>query len=170
MIKTILVPTDGSGHANRAVAFATEIAEKCEARLVLLHVMSSEPLTDELRHMAEAEHLTAGSAGASPANVPEARFPASMTPGSEDETYRVRSRWTAAGAGRADVRIGGPEVAAELAEQGLNNTEIELSECWDDAFLRVFFESRPTSAEDDGDAASCVLRDSLFADDDIDLL
>ena len=39
MIKTILVPTDGSGHAKKAVDLAAEIAEKYGARLVILHVL-----------------------------------------------------------------------------------------------------------------------------------
>jgi hypothetical protein len=87
-----------------------------------------------------------------------------------EETYRVRSRWTTSGAGRADVRISGTDVATDLAEQGLTETEVALSECWDDGFLRVFFERSPAGSEDDGEAAACVLTDSLFADDDIDLM
>jgi len=39
MIKTILVPTDGSDHANKAVGLATDLALKYGASLVLLHVI-----------------------------------------------------------------------------------------------------------------------------------
>ena len=38
MIKTIVVPTDGSAHAKKAVDLAADIAEKYGARIVLLHV------------------------------------------------------------------------------------------------------------------------------------
>jgi len=39
MIKTILVPTDGSGHAKKAIDLAADIAEKYGARMVILHVL-----------------------------------------------------------------------------------------------------------------------------------
>jgi nucleotide-binding universal stress UspA family protein len=39
MIKTVLVATDGSAHADRAVAAAAEIAAKFRARLVAVHTL-----------------------------------------------------------------------------------------------------------------------------------
>ena len=47
MIKTILVPTDGSGHAKKAIDLAADIAEKYGARMVILHVL--------LRHTSESD-------------------------------------------------------------------------------------------------------------------
>ncbi len=47
MIKTIIVPTDGSDHAAKAVELAADIAVKYGARLVLLHAL--------LRHTTAAE-------------------------------------------------------------------------------------------------------------------
>lgn len=47
MIKTILVPTDGSGHAKKALDLATDLAQKYGARMVVLHVL--------LRHASEAD-------------------------------------------------------------------------------------------------------------------
>ena len=47
MIKTIVVPTDGSAHANKAIGLAAEIAEKFDARLVIMHVL--------LRHASETD-------------------------------------------------------------------------------------------------------------------
>lgn len=47
MIKTILVPTDGSGHAKKAIDLAADMAEKYGARMVILHVL--------LRHMSESD-------------------------------------------------------------------------------------------------------------------
>lgn len=47
MIKTIVVPTDGSAHAKKAIDLAADIAEKYDARMVILHVL--------LRHASELE-------------------------------------------------------------------------------------------------------------------
>ena len=47
MIKTIVVPTDGSSHAKKAIDLAADIAEKYGARLVILHVL--------LRHTSESD-------------------------------------------------------------------------------------------------------------------
>jgi nucleotide-binding universal stress UspA family protein len=40
VIKKILVPTDGSGHAKRAVEFASDLASNYGAALHLMHVLS----------------------------------------------------------------------------------------------------------------------------------
>ena len=47
MIKTIVVPTDGSAHAKKAVDLAADIAEKYDARMVILHVL--------MRHTSESD-------------------------------------------------------------------------------------------------------------------
>ena len=47
MIKTIVVPTDGSAHAKKAIDLAGDIAEKYGARMVILHVL--------LRHSSESD-------------------------------------------------------------------------------------------------------------------
>ncbi len=39
MIKTIVVPTDGSDHANKAIDLGADIAGKYGARIVILHVL-----------------------------------------------------------------------------------------------------------------------------------
>lgn len=54
MIRTILVPTDGSEHANKAVDLAADIASKYGAKMIILHAL--------LRH-ASAEELKASLAG-----------------------------------------------------------------------------------------------------------
>ena len=90
MFETILVPTDGSEHANKAVELASDIAEKYKARMVLLHVLPTGPLPDSLRRMAQAEHITSASPGAAPL-TPEGQFPASTIFGKEDETQEVRN-------------------------------------------------------------------------------
>jgi nucleotide-binding universal stress UspA family protein len=47
MIKTIVVPTDGSAHAKKAIDLAADIAGKYGARMVFLHVL--------LRHTSESD-------------------------------------------------------------------------------------------------------------------
>ena len=60
MVETILVPTEGSDHADKAVAFAADIAQKYQADIVLLHVLSDPGggrVSGELRGLARLEHL-----------------------------------------------------------------------------------------------------------------
>jgi nucleotide-binding universal stress UspA family protein len=60
MFKTILVPVDGSEHANRAVAIAADMAVKYGAELVLLHVMTtlgSARVPPDLVDLAKIEHV-----------------------------------------------------------------------------------------------------------------
>jgi len=92
MIKTILVPTDGSEHAEKAVVLAADIAEKYQARLVFLHVLRHGPLPETLRHMADVERVA--SVGSSPASapfaaVPLAHFPAGVVNRKEDTSEEV---------------------------------------------------------------------------------
>ncbi len=64
MLETILVATDGSDYAGRAVALASHLAAKSAAKLIVLHVHPREA-SEELRRMAEAEHMIAPSAAMS---------------------------------------------------------------------------------------------------------
>jgi nucleotide-binding universal stress UspA family protein len=59
MIKKVLIATDGSGHAQKAVTFGADLASKYDAEVVLLHVLLRGELSENLRHMAEVEHLFA---------------------------------------------------------------------------------------------------------------
>lgn len=81
MIKKVLIATDGSEHAGKAVAFGSDIAAKYDAEVMLVHVLLRNELSENLRHMAEVELL--GAEGGQPlskatANVPAARFPADI--------------------------------------------------------------------------------------------
>lgn len=87
MFKTILAPTDGSDHANKAVRIAGDLAGRYDAELILLHVLLRDHLDEGLRQYAEAEGL----AGGRPlpeaiASIPAARFPVSMIPVAADDT------------------------------------------------------------------------------------
>lgn len=60
MVEVILVATDGSDHARKAVTLAADLAEKYGARLIAVHVMSpswNERIPDDLRSYARSEHI-----------------------------------------------------------------------------------------------------------------
>lgn len=67
MFTTILAATDGSEHAGKAVALASDLAAKYDARLVLIHILLRGRLSDEMRHMIEVEHM------AEPVNLDQPR-------------------------------------------------------------------------------------------------
>lgn len=89
MIKTILVPTDGSVHAGKAVQLAADIAGKYAARMVLLNILPQGPLPASLRHMAEVEHLGETPSAGPVAAIPAGRYPASMALGNNDRDREV---------------------------------------------------------------------------------
>jgi nucleotide-binding universal stress UspA family protein len=86
MFETILVPTDGSEHAGKALELATDIAEKYKARLVLLHVVPSSPLPEDVRRMARNEHMVSEAPGGAAALSPEGMIPTSTVLGTEAES------------------------------------------------------------------------------------
>lgn len=60
MIASILVPVDGSAHAMAAVDWASDLAVKYGARLILLHVVAKfapELYADEMRALAKTEDV-----------------------------------------------------------------------------------------------------------------
>ena len=62
MLRSILVATDASSAANRALALAIEIAVKHEAELDIVYVVRDLQLPEKLRSMAEVENM-AGARG-----------------------------------------------------------------------------------------------------------
>jgi len=57
-IKSILVPTDGSDHADKAVELASDIAAKLGAKLSLVYVMSRGPSLENLRDSIDMAQLS----------------------------------------------------------------------------------------------------------------
>jgi nucleotide-binding universal stress UspA family protein len=57
MFKTILVPTDGSVHAKKAVDLAGDLAATHSAKIVLLHVLLRGHMPEGLMRAAQVEHL-----------------------------------------------------------------------------------------------------------------
>lgn len=51
MIRTIVVPVDGSAHAKKAVELAADLASKYGARISLFHVLLLGHIPDELRRL-----------------------------------------------------------------------------------------------------------------------
>ena len=79
MIKKVLIATDGSSHATRAIELGSDIAAKYGAEVVLVHVLLRGHLSENLRHMVDVEYQTAESGRElreAIAAIPEARFPA----------------------------------------------------------------------------------------------
>lgn len=59
MIKSILVATDGSDHANKALDLASDIAAKYGARMILLHVLMRDASIAEIRKLIDVSELPA---------------------------------------------------------------------------------------------------------------
>lgn len=57
MLKTIVVALDGSSHSERAFRFACDLGVKFGAALHLVHVVTEREVPDDLKRMAEIEHL-----------------------------------------------------------------------------------------------------------------
>ena len=58
MINTILVPTDGSEHANKALNFASDLAVKYGARMVILHVLLRNAVLADLKKLIKFDRLS----------------------------------------------------------------------------------------------------------------
>lgn len=59
MLNTILVPTDGSPHADKAVAMAADLGAKYGAKIVLLHVLLRGHMPEGLLRAAQVENIGA---------------------------------------------------------------------------------------------------------------
>jgi hypothetical protein len=59
------------------------------------------------------------------------------------EDMTIRSRWTAAGAGRSDLTVGGGEVPADMQSLSVPGNSVIVTECWDNDFLTVFQTTEP---------------------------
>ena len=57
MIKKILVPTDGSGHAEKAVNYASDLALKYDAGLYLMHAVQESKIPDGFEEFLKAEKI-----------------------------------------------------------------------------------------------------------------
>jgi nucleotide-binding universal stress UspA family protein len=78
MIKKVVIATDGSGHARKAVEVGSDIAATYGAEVVLVHVLLRDHLSENLRHMAEVEYQVAEGGRTlrdALGEIPDGRFP-----------------------------------------------------------------------------------------------
>ena len=76
MIEHIVAATDGSPNAQRAIEMAIDLAARYKAGLSVVYVITSGKVSDNLRHMAEVEHIVdSGTHSSTPATV---TFPATL--------------------------------------------------------------------------------------------
>jgi hypothetical protein len=73
--------------------------------------------------------------------------------GAAAEDIDVRSRWTAAGAGRSDV---------EASSGDLGTLVVTLSECWDGSYQRVYYEDSQSWNPTEGSEAACVFAEAAL--------
>ena len=57
MIKSILAATDGSNHAAHALEFAVDLAVRYDAKLTIVHVLTHDHPSPEMKRMIKVEHL-----------------------------------------------------------------------------------------------------------------
>jgi len=57
MLKSIIVPTDGSIYADKAIELAASISAKYKAKIILVHAIPTTDVPEELKRFADAEHL-----------------------------------------------------------------------------------------------------------------
>ena len=62
MFKNILVATDGSEHALKALDLAADLAQKYDARLTILSVVETGPLNEDAKRLAEEKGIDLGPA------------------------------------------------------------------------------------------------------------
>lgn len=75
------------------------------------------------------------------------------------EDISIRSRWLASGAGRADVKVAGGEVKADLEALQIAQTSVILSQCWDTGFVTAYETSTPEAVQlvkTSGDDKACA--------------
>ena len=80
MLKRILCAIDGSDHAEKAAQWASGLAQKFEAELIVLFVAPHRMAPPELRRMAEAEHVVRATAPVQPPLSPQPGMPAHWAP------------------------------------------------------------------------------------------
>ena len=140
MVEKILIATDGSETASRAVELGAEIAAKFEVPIVIVHVLLHDHLSEELRHMAEVEYeIAEGGRNVLEAfaAVPHSRFPiADLLPQqaqTEDALLRAVAECVLA--------------KAELTVRGLGVACVECVTANGDAARRIVETAEETGAD-----------------------
>jgi nucleotide-binding universal stress UspA family protein len=130
MIKTIIVPTDGSDHATKAIDLAADLGGKYGARVIVLHVLLSDAsptqlktltagleipqeVRNELDRLEELPLQTAEFAGAyAPVTIP---VPLEvLQPIGKAIAERARAMVQSKGVGKVDIQIVGGRAADSI--------------------------------------------------------
>ncbi len=122
MNKHIIVATDGSDTAARAVDWAAEVAAKFELPLTVAHVLQHGRPIEEMTRMAEAEHLVSavhGQSGLEWDNIPGSMGDLLAGKRAADENARL-------------VTLIGDEIVARAAERarhiGVKNVDTKVGD------------------------------------------
>lgn len=91
-VNKIVVATDGSIHAKKAIELATTIAKGCDAEIVFCHVCQNGRVPEELRRMAEVENIVKPARGPHPSqeNIPAGIADALHTAADDNESMWVK--------------------------------------------------------------------------------
>lgn len=119
MIQTILVPTDGSEAAGKAVTLAGDLARKYGAGMVLVHVPPRGHIPQALLELAESEHLVEDKGWHGEIGLPGDTAAALEDIAAEElaETAATRvGRWILDRAQRSLVSSGGPQPKLRMEE------------------------------------------------------
>ena len=133
MISNILVATDGSDTAGRAVDLAAEIASKLGVPLTVGHVLQHGARAEELNRMAEAEHLvrhTASEARLNIANIPsnmDALFTGTLSGADRERAIAVMGDEIADGAARRAKEKGAKNVSTRVVNGDYDEGILEMA-------------------------------------------
>lgn len=70
------------------------------------------------------------------------------------ERFSIKSRWTNSGAGRADLKASGGDLAQDVT----------LSECWSTSFLRVYYADSLGFTQTEGSEGACAFAPASYTD------
>ena len=97
MFNKILVATDGSSHANKALELAGNLAKVHEAALVIVHVIQHGRVPDNILKMVENEHLVDHSGPSAPRLAESARSLVAVMGKSADDMDQSQKAFLAYG-------------------------------------------------------------------------
>ena len=133
MISNILVATDGSDTAVRAVDEAADLAAKLGVPLTVGHVLQHGAQAEELNRMAEAEHLVrhaADETGAHFANVPshmDALFTGTLSGADKQRTIAIIGEELASRAARRAKEAGAQDVSTRVVNGDYDEGILEMA-------------------------------------------
>ncbi|WP_161492556.1 universal stress protein [Pseudophaeobacter leonis] len=133
MISNILVATDGSETAGRAVELAANLAARLDVPMTVGHVLQHGARAEELNRMAEAEHMvryTATEARLDIADIPsnmDALFTGTLSGADKERALAVMGEEIAARAARRAKEIGAKDVSTRVVNGDYDEGILEMA-------------------------------------------